>query len=154
MFLFSVLILSMISIPSNNNLIPEAFGDHPEEENHDDTSNFIVKMNSDHSLSTGTGTFQFNGDNTKVNYQIVLSGLDLDGNQTTINTAPYTIGFNSSIVSIHSNTSVEDEPDEEFVNDGGDGTSDGPNSDDVIKIEIQNKPFGEIGSGVITIFDD
>ncbi|MFQ5440241.1 MAG: hypothetical protein ACE5DL_02155 [Nitrosopumilaceae archaeon] len=156
LFLFSVLTLSMISIPSNNTLISDAFGDHPEVNNSsgdDNDPNFIVQMNSDHSMATGTGVFQFNEDNTEVNYQIVLSGLDLDGNQT-LNAIPHTPEFTSAFISTNSDTSVEDGHDEKFVNDGGDGTSDGPDLDDVIKIEIQNRPLGEIGASIITIFDD
>ena len=57
---------------------------------HDLTSSpdFIAILNAEQavpssdSLSTGTAAFQFNNDLTQLNYNIVFSGLDLDGHQT------------------------------------------------------------------------
>ena len=47
-----------------------------------------------------------------------------------------------------------EEDDSEFLNDGGNGTSDGPDADDVSKIHIHNAILGQNGPHALNIFGD
>ena len=64
-------------------------GAHDHGDEHDHVDDFTSTLNSEQnvphsdSLSTGTAILEFNEDFTELSYEIILSGLDLDHNQTT-----------------------------------------------------------------------
>ena len=93
--------------------------DHGGDDDHEDIEDFIVTLNSEQnnphsdSLATGTAILQFNEDYTELSYEMVLSGLDLDGNQTTDDDEhAHSSAFTRGIVT-HSSDTTTDEHDHE-----------------------------------------
>ena len=89
--------------------------DHGGDDGFVGADDFIVTLNSDqttsHSDSTGTGTavLQFDEDYNRLNYEIILSGFDLDGNQTTDDhDHMHTSGFTRGVVTHSSDTSTDE----------------------------------------------